>query len=494
MRRSINITGNDQIFPYIIDYSKSNTKTDGIDIQWCIDKNVVRLFEGDVEYYRNNNEWYNIDSLTDMSSDYIPEYVNISKVRVYVPTHNICAYAKGFRYAVSFNTWINGIKIDLGTFMFKPIDVYAVTDGVIKNGNNEYHEYIDVNIIDPFYLLYSDDWIQFRNKICKEPLGLNTTSAALQVSLFVVDKYDNKYLLNSNWNGGVTAFDISDYDDFISLRLYENNDPFGLQFKLFMNSEYDWFLDYMKETYNITASHNDIEYSLIIKNKNNAIIGPTIGYSSTEYNGVVIQNIPVNLITNSGLNEFLGSWDMFEDGWSFVGSMSVVDKVIDSAGNEDKFELFTVVSNELPITQDVFSRFTNGGSQKILDIDKDMNVTTYKVVNKISNKIIQLERPNESKNNIIQPVFFKVKDLEKLTLHPEVTENISINLDDYKSKVEKFILQIGGCQFEQIGSNSYGILFKIPANILPASLINGTYYVLNENLELVTTGKYNCVR
>lgn len=494
MRRSINITGNDQIFPYIIDYSKSNTKTDGIDIQWCIDKNVIRLFEGDVEYYRNNNEWYSADSLTDISIDYIPEYVNISKVRVYVPTHNICAYTKGFRYAVSFNTWINGIKIDLGTFMFKPIDVYAVTDGVIKNGNNEYHEYIDVNIIDPFYLLYSDDWIQFRNKICKEPLGLNTTSAALQVSLFVVDEYDNKYLLNSNWNGGATAFDISDYDDFISLRLYENNDPFGLQFKLFMNSEYDWLLDYMKETYNITASHNDIEYSLIIKNKNNAIIGPTIGYSSTEYNGVVIQNIPVNLITNSGLNEFLGSWDMFEDGWSFVGSMSVVDKVIDSAGNEDKFELFTVVSNELPITQDVFSRFTNGGSQKILDIDKDMNVTTYNVVNKISNKIIQLERPNESKNNIIQPVFFKVKDLEKLTLHPEVTENISINLDDYKSKVGKFILQIGGCQFEQIGSNSYGILFKIPANTLPSSLINGTYYVLNENLELVTTGKYNCIR
>ena len=81
-----------------------------------------------------------------------------------------------------------------------------------------------------------------------------------------------------------------------------------------------------------------------------------------------------------------------------------------------------------------------------------------------------------------------------LTLHPLVTETISINLDDYKSKVDKFVLLIGNCRFEQIGANKYGILFKIQANRLANDIISGTYYVLNENDELVSSGKYSCVR
>jgi hypothetical protein len=93
----------------------------------------------------------------------------------------------------------------------------------------------------------------------------------------------------------------------------------------------------------------------------------------------------------------------------------------------------------------------------------------------------------------VQSVFYRIKDSEVLTLHPIVTETICINLDDYKSKVDKFILQINGCRFEPIGSNSYGVLFKIHSNSLPANTSAGTYYILNEELELVTTGKYNCV-
>jgi hypothetical protein len=55
-------------------------------------------------------------------------------------------------------------------------------------------------------------------------------------------------------------------------------------------------------------------------------------------------------------------------------------------------------------------------------------------------------------------------------------------------------LLIEGCKFAQIGSNKYGVLFKITANTIPASAITGTYYILDANDELVTTGKYNCIR
>ena len=123
-----------------------------------------------------------------------------------------------------------------------------------------------------------------------------------------------------------------------------------------------------------------------------------------------------------------------------------------------------------------------------------MEINNYTVINKIENKVVQLERPDNSKSNIIQPVFFKVKDTEKLTLHPAVTENICINLDDYKSKVKSFKLQIEGKIFDQIGVNQYGVLFKITGAMLPNEIKTGTYYILNENKVLVTTGKYNYVQ
>ena len=141
----------------------------------------------------------------------------------------------------------------------------------------------------------------------------------------------------------------------------------------------------------------------------------------------------------------------------------------------------------------MFSKFVNGGAEQIIT-KEDMIFNTYNVVNKIENKIIQIDRPNESKANMIQPVFFRVKDTEVLTLHPNVTENISINLDDYKSKVDKFTLMICDCKYNQIGANSYGILFKVTANTIPADVNSGVYYILDDNKELVTSGRFACVR
>jgi hypothetical protein len=116
------------------------------------------------------------------------------------------------------------------------------------------------------------------------------------------------------------------------------------------------------------------------------------------------------------------------------------------------------------------------------------------LVNKVENKIVQLERPDKSKTNIIQPVFFRVNDTELLTIHSAVTENVCVNLDDYKSKVDTFYLQIEKCIFNQIGANQYGIIFKVVGASLPNETPEGTYYILNEDYELVTTGKYKYVK
>lgn len=498
MKSFINILGNDQSFPYIVEYEKNgknqdgHNSTDGDDILWDSNWDSVHLFEGKIKYYRDNNNWYVVDR-TNMVNTYIPNLVHTSNVKIYIPTHSISTYVSNVKYCVSVNTWINGIKIDLGTFIFKPTDTYAISSGPIKRGNNEYHECIDFDIIDPFYLIYDDAWINFRNNVCKEPLHMNTTASALQVSMFIVDDANDYsgYIMKDGYTGGCTAFTIAEETDFLSLKLSPNYNPLGFKFELSINEVYDNILEYLKETYSISnIGNNDISFDIVIKNKNSIIVclpDNKIGYNCV-YNSTkraFEQCVDWNRFgDNDGIKIFFDDWNNFEEGWCLVASMTVYDKDL---------ELLNIVSNEIPITQELFSIYTNGGSEKIIDI-KDMNITTYNVVNKKVNNIVQIERPNESKANIVQPVFFRVKDLETLTLHPAVTENISINLDDYKSKVDKFTLLIDGCKFEQIGSNSYGILFKITANTLPANTVSGTYYILDENLELVTTGKYTCVR
>ena len=122
-----------------------------------------------------------------------------------------------------------------------------------------------------------------------------------------------------------------------------------------------------------------------------------------------------------------------------------------------------------------------------------MHVYNINAVNKIEQKIVQLNRPENSKSNIVLPVFFKTRDLNDLILHPSVTETICINLDSFKSKVESFIIQIEGCDFKEIGRTNNGILFKIVGGSLPKQKHSGLYYILNQKSELISSGKYTYV-
>ena len=92
------------------------------------------------------------------------------------------------------------------------------------------------------------------------------------------------------------------------------------------------------------------------------------------------------------------------------------------------------------------------------------------------------------KANIVKPVFVKVQEADSISLHRSVIENIVINLDKYKNKVDAFILKIGDANYYEIGRINTGIIFKIVGTSLPQE--NGLYYILNEDGELVTTGKY----
>ena len=167
-----------------------------------------------------------------------------------------------------------------------------------------------------------------------------------------------------------------------------------------------------------------------------------------------------------------------------------------------------ILSNPIPLTAELFKYFIgdsdpsntagffilNGRKVNNVNLDK-VNMYSYNInaVNKIEKKIVQINRPENSKSNIISPVFFSTQLLSDIIIHPEVTETICINLDAYKSKVDRFIIKIDGCLFQEIGRISSGVLFKIVGNNLQRQKMSGSYYILDQNSELVTTGKYNYV-
>ena len=119
-----------------------------------------------------------------------------------------------------------------------------------------------------------------------------------------------------------------------------------------------------------------------------------------------------------------------------------------------------------------------------------MNNYTINAVNKVQQNIIQMERPDDYKANIIKPIFFRARELGGLVIHPAVTEQISINLDQYKSKVSRFMLKVEDTTFVEFGRTASGVVFKIVGVNLPNKKTSGLYYILDQDGELVTTGQY----
>ena len=373
MKNIINIKGNNQIFPYLIEYIKDAFNLGDHQIGYTVINNDICLFDDDVTYFRNKNEWYDTTSLLQqMTTTCVPNSVKMSTININIPSHPVTTYIKNIKYCLTANTWINGVKINLGSFIFNPNDTCAIPTGVKKNGQYEYHEYINFSIIDPFELTYSDDWLDFRNKICGEPSGINDTGSLLQISLFIVDEYENKYLMTDGYTGGTTAFNISKDNDFLTLGISIDESDLKLNFNIDINDNYSSLIDYLSETYGIDADNDSINFEVVLKSNDEIIEGPTLDFGAAYDNGYLKQSIDLSdLLHEQCFETFFESWDNYEHGWNIVASLNV------NTENEE----FAIISNALPITQDIFSILVNGGSEKINITD--MTINTYNVVNKI---------------------------------------------------------------------------------------------------------------
>ena len=192
-------------------------------------------------------------------------------------------------------------------------------------------------------------------------------------------------------------------------------------------------------------------------------------------------------------------WNWYGEGLIMVGSVEVYDTNLNNIEEirETNFPIISIITNEIPLIQDNY-RFlvpTNVSDGKRIKIDY-VNMFEYNVsvVNKIQKKVIQVTRPEDYKANIIHPVFYRSESVSNIVVHPEVSENIGINLNKYKSKVDIFHIRIEGVDFIETGRTSRDVIFTIDGNLLPGEVDGGTYYILNDKFEMVTSGKYTYER
>ena len=479
---NINITYENNSLIYVVDYIKNRNV---LESQFKY-KKIGENFYFKSDLFRLENEWNKMNDINFYDTDIL---TSSATIRLYFPQHSVETYSNNVKYVLDAYTFINNIKISLGSFLIDRYNALAAPD-IIKFQGQEYYECIDFDIVDPYDILYSDKFEAFRKSIKGVTEENNNDPSSLYISLHPVYNDGDIYIIDDRFNGGQNSINISTdlLHDFLNYEIRYNDDN-SISGIIQYNGVYDNLKDYIRETYFWEGSIN-VKYLLALDKISPSIIehkysqDNLMEYCSFTYDD--IKNSIKCAIPNNNvyiLDNFFDNWNYWKEGINFVSTI-----IFYTVEDGEEVEKIKIVSNKIPITQKLYSKFKVNEQLKI-DLS-DMNINNINVVNVVGNKTIKYNIPESSKNNIILPVFYRVRELGNIVIHPAVNENICINLDAYKSKVDTFVIQIEGVKFIEIGATGAGTIFKIIGSSLPGVIKSGTYYIMSQDGELVTTGKY----
>lgn len=460
--------------------------------------------------FKNENDWYNIVvNGTD--------YANLTQatVRLYFPQYSVDTFSHKAKYILTLCTYIHGIEVQLGNYIFERKDALACSP-IRFGGMDEYYEYMDFNIIDPHTLLFSDSTADIRTALGVMDNSVEACSL-LHACLFIVEEGENSWIKREDWTGGQNSVLISDPED---LTLHTKYNPLtkNIDMTLTFNVDYDDLASYFASVYNcsnvacivqyVIADSNDIYYEQ--SKLYDPITSNLFTFSTEKDEGSVLDyrahlpsfNVDFSLSFDAQVSPYFSGECFFDESGNFKDGLNIQASIIfyDRAGGYDINNPFiTIMSNKLSLTPEVFACMSNAnrGDDEDNLIPSFINLNTLDMNNinlTATNKIIQnvhMVTPSDStKKHLLQPVFYQTRNIEGVYVHPLVTENIAINLDSYKSLVDRFKLQIEGVIFNEVGRTNKGIVFKVVGNMLPKEANEGTMYILNQDNDLVTTGKY----
>jgi hypothetical protein len=167
MFTNINIKTNNDSYQYIIEYIKSDNiyVDDNISYQDSFDLdnigyiNDLMFVSENTDFIKNKNMWEK-SIWNNIASIKPTNYPKKSYIRLHFPEYSADIYNPGIAYALTVATWINGKCVVLASTILQRGDAEA-NDRVKRFCNHSYHEHIEIDIIDPFHLQYSDDWKLF---------------------------------------------------------------------------------------------------------------------------------------------------------------------------------------------------------------------------------------------------------------------------------------------------------------------------------------------
>lgn len=498
MHANLNLKSGNRFFTYIAEY-EPNRWIAGDSISNIYVKNKSIIFE----YPDTPDTAWDTNTFSyKLNLKYVPtQNIKMSYVDLYFPEYAVDLYRKSIgviKYEVIIKTWVYGHEIILGNYLLDRINTSAA-ERVRTFCNQKYYEFIRLPIIDPYELIYSDDWKNFREKVCYEPVftdgqsnyNLNNTGSIIHITLKAVQPHDDSYIQIDEVSNCQNSINITkNQNDFLNLSITADTDiafekeP-HIDCVLNFNELYgDDICEYMKETYQ--SEFFGVKYGLVIGNDTNiyADIQTPIVYSNNHSKRDLTHCVfkKSSILKTGNFTNWIG-WC---EGINIRASAEFV--------TEEGETMIYILSNIIPLTQELYKYIVSGsdfhGLYNINLQNIDMNNISINAVNKIEHKIYDVKNYEDSKANIAFPIFYKSLPITNLILHPEVNEHICINLDDYKSSADTFMIQIEGVKFKEIGRIDAGIVFKIVGVNLPQKIAQGTYYILDQESNLLTSGKY----
>lgn len=488
-------------------------------IQFIRNNRLIDNFENNHIYnvVRDTNIW--VPESRIFSNYYIPHAVKQRQITLFIPRYSMESFfdkefgddhemsLSGIQYVITAYIYIAGKKVVLGSYLFDLGSSRAPKEKV-RYKMDDFELCVDFNILDPISITYNDEWIGFRKHICGELENINNTGSVMHFDLDPVIRSDegDYYIRSSEFAGGISSmpFEVK-LSDFLHANLeFDGDANIGLSF----NDVYDGDIDlYLAETYgmwemdedgNIMMDENDMPiprdnrmiFELIIRDKEDIYLEKSW----------LTPSVIEHTFNKSSIEQ---SWDWYKDGLILQGSVEIYDVSglpDDYKNDQDKIRSMTLpvvdlITNEIPLNKETY-RFlvptsANMHHDKIINLDLiDMNNYEVSVVNKIKKEVVKINRPEDYKSNIVRPVFIRTEPLGDITIHPAVSENIAINLNRYKSKVEIFHIRIEGVDFVEIGRTPSAIIFGIDGNLLPNAVTEGIAYILDGDFKLVTTTHY----
>jgi hypothetical protein len=301
---------------------------------------------------------------------------------------------------------------------------------------------------------------------------------------------DNKFTLKSK-----IGFDDNGIISLINEFDYPENSNMSLEESYFYYNK----IDNPDEYYNFDGWHNQDFYDILEDE-----YGAEFNYASFNAAGYYIEiadnpNFDNPIYTSQyetkkiqnfafRLNGIFTSWNQYPE-VLFIHAIFI-----------DKYLSKYLYGNIVVITKEHFKYFINDSQIYVLNGLKNkqaenMNTDNFNFINNIncivkkeeSNNKIEINGTNKTKI-LYKPIFYKVNDLHKISIRNNVVQNIGINLSDYLSKIDTFILEIEEVKFTESARNDAYVIFNINSTVLQNSV--GYYNILNQDNEYITSGEY----